>query len=126
VIAGFHPTSPLFPAIRVDRSAPFPAIQKTDVWGPRPIAAIRNATSSPPSTQTLSLGDQPYALVQAPPISIALPVAASDQRADFASEDVDLAVRRGDGRWPELEVERLCVEQLFPVCDAKPIRGRPR
>ena len=55
---------------------------------------------------------------------IDLRVAASDQRVDFAREDVDLAVRHGDGRWPELAVERLCDEQLFPVCSPKLIRGR--
>ena len=44
---------------------------------------------------------------------IDLRVAASDQRVDFAREDVDLAVRHGDGRWPELEVVRLCSERLF-------------
>src|SRR5262244_28881 len=58
--------------------------------------------------------------------SIDLRVSASDQRVDFASEDVDLAVRHGDGRWPELEVGRLCAEQLFPVCSPKLIRGRNR
>jgi LysR family glycine cleavage system transcriptional activator len=57
---------------------------------------------------------------------IDLRVAASDQRIDFAREDVDLAVRHGDGRWPELEVERLCAEQLFPVCSPKLISSRKR
>jgi len=57
---------------------------------------------------------------------IDLRVAASDQRVDFAREDVDLAVRHGDGRWPELEVGRLSAEQLFPVCSPKLIRGRKR
>jgi LysR family glycine cleavage system transcriptional activator len=57
---------------------------------------------------------------------IDLRVAASDQHVDFAREDVDLAVRHGDGRWPDLEVERLCAEQLFPVCSPKLARGRKR
>ena len=57
---------------------------------------------------------------------IDLRVAANDQRVDFAREDVDLAVRHGDGRWPELEVRRLCAEQLFPVCSPKLIRRRNR
>lgn len=55
-----------------------------------------------------------------------LRVAASDQHFDFAREDVDLAVRHGNGRWPELEVARLCTEQLFPVCSPKLTRGRKR
>lgn len=57
---------------------------------------------------------------------IELRVAASDQHVDFVRDDADLAVRHGDGRWPDLEVERLCAEQLFPVCSPKLIRGRKR
>jgi LysR family glycine cleavage system transcriptional activator len=57
---------------------------------------------------------------------IDLRVAASDQHADFAREDVDLAIRHGNGRWPELEVGRLCTEQLFPVCSPTLLRGRNR
>lgn len=55
---------------------------------------------------------------------IDLRVAASDQRVDFAREDIDLAIRHGDGRWPELDVVRLCSERLFPVCNPKLIRNR--
>src|SRR5215469_8137043 len=55
---------------------------------------------------------------------IDLRVSAGDQRVDFAREDVDLAVRHGDGQWPELEVVRLCSERLFPVCSPKLIGGR--
>lgn len=57
---------------------------------------------------------------------IDLRVAANDQRVDFAREDVDLAVRHGDGQWPELEVVRLCSERLFAVCSPKLMRGRNR
>ena len=57
---------------------------------------------------------------------IDLRVAASDQHVDFAREDVDLAVRHGDGKWPELEVVRLCSERLFPVCSPKLTRGLNR
>jgi LysR family glycine cleavage system transcriptional activator len=56
---------------------------------------------------------------------IDLRVAASDQRVDFAREDVDLAIRHGDGQ-PELEVVRLCSERLFPVCGPRLFRGRNR
>ena len=57
---------------------------------------------------------------------IDLRVAASDQRVDFAREDVDLAVRHGNGQWPELDVVRLCDEQLFPVCSPELLRGPNR
>jgi LysR family transcriptional regulator, glycine cleavage system transcriptional activator len=45
---------------------------------------------------------------------------------DFAREDVDLAVRHGDGNWAGLDVVRLCTEQLFPVCSPKLFSGRRR
>jgi LysR family transcriptional regulator, glycine cleavage system transcriptional activator len=50
---------------------------------------------------------------------IDLRVSASMQHVDFAREDVDLAVRHGDGRWPGLHVSRLCAEVLFPVCSPR-------
>ena len=45
---------------------------------------------------------------------------------DFAREDVDLAIRHGDGNWAGLDVVRLCSEQLFPVCSPKLVSGRNR
>src|SRR5262245_52496153 len=50
---------------------------------------------------------------------IDLRVSATLHHVDFAREEVDLAVRHGDGHWAGLHVERLCVEQLFPVCSPK-------
>jgi len=43
-----------------------------------------------------------------------------------AREDVDLAVRHGDGKWPGLDAVRLCSERLFPVCSPKLVAGRRR
>src|SRR5262249_31905928 len=43
-----------------------------------------------------------------------------------AREDVDLAVRHGDGNWAGLDVVRLCSEELFPVCSPKLLSGRNR
>ncbi len=57
---------------------------------------------------------------------IDLRVSAAMHHVDFAREDVDLAVRHGDGSWPGLEVVRLCSEQLFPVCSPKLVSGRNR
>jgi len=47
---------------------------------------------------------------------IDLRLSASLQHVDFAREDIDLAVRHGDGNWPGLHVAWLCSEKLFPVC----------
>ena len=55
---------------------------------------------------------------------IELRISASIQHIDFAREDIDLAVRHGDGNWPGMHVTRLCVEELFPVCSPKLARGR--
>jgi LysR family transcriptional regulator, glycine cleavage system transcriptional activator len=56
--------------------------------------------------------------------AIDLRVLATDHHVDFAREDVDLAVRHGDGNWPGLDVTRLSFERLFPVCSPKLIEGR--
>jgi len=54
---------------------------------------------------------------------IDLRVSATAYHVDFAREDVDLAVRHGDGKWPGLDVVPLCAEQLFPVCSPKLVSG---
>src|SRR5437588_11487857 len=57
---------------------------------------------------------------------IDLRISATDHHVDFAREDVDLAVRHGDGNWPGLETVRLSSEQLFAVCSPKLLTGRRR
>ena len=57
---------------------------------------------------------------------IDLRISATLQHVDFAREDVDLAVRHGDGNWAGLDVVRLCTEQLFAVCSPKLLAGRSR
>src|ERR1700682_1148081 len=58
--------------------------------------------------------------------SIDLRVSATLHHVDFAREDVDLAVRHGDGNWPGLDVARLSAEELFAVCSPKLLAGRHR
>ena len=50
---------------------------------------------------------------------IDLRVSATLHHVDFAREEVDLAVRHGDGNWPGLDTTRLSSEQLFAVCSPK-------
>src|SRR5215813_7641157 len=57
---------------------------------------------------------------------IDLRVSATMHHVDFAREDIDLAVRHGDGNWNGLHVARLCSEELFAVCSPKLLSGRPR
>ena len=55
---------------------------------------------------------------------IELKLAALMHRVDFAREDVDLAIRHGDGQWPELDAVNLCTEELFPVCSPSLMNSR--
>lgn len=57
---------------------------------------------------------------------IDLRVSATMHHVDFAREEVDLAVRHGDGNWPGLDATRLCTERLFAVCSPKLLSGRRR
>jgi LysR family glycine cleavage system transcriptional activator len=45
-------------------------------------------------------------------------------RVDFAREDVDLAIRHGDGQWSELDAVNLSAEELFPVCSPALLTSR--
>jgi LysR family glycine cleavage system transcriptional activator len=57
---------------------------------------------------------------------IDLRVLATMRHVDFARDDVDVAVRHGDGDWPGLDVTRLCSEQLFAICSPQLLTGRNR
>jgi len=46
-------------------------------------------------------------------------VRAGQALADFSSEDVDLAVRYGGGKWPGLVAVQLAHEDVFPVCSPR-------
>ncbi|MCH7888132.1 MAG: transcriptional regulator GcvA [Proteobacteria bacterium] len=50
-------------------------------------------------------------------------VAPSDDLVDFARENVDLAIRYGQGEWPGLRADRLMTEELFPVCSPNLLQG---
>src|SRR5258708_30700191 len=47
---------------------------------------------------------------------IDLRISATVHHIDFAHEDVDVAIRHGDGDLAGLDLVRLCSERLFPVC----------
>jgi LysR family glycine cleavage system transcriptional activator len=54
---------------------------------------------------------------------IELRVFATMQYVDFVREEIDLAVRHGDGTWVGLDAARLCSERLFPVCSPSSFPG---
>ena len=41
---------------------------------------------------------------------------ATAKLADFTTDDVDVAIRYGAGRWPGLRADLLMAEDMFPVC----------
>ena len=55
---------------------------------------------------------------------IELKISATMHHADFAREDVDLAIRHGAGDWVGLDAVNLCSEELFPVCSPALLRSR--
>src|SRR4029077_11167586 len=57
---------------------------------------------------------------------IDLRVSANMHHVDFAREEVDLAVRHGDGNWPGLDAVKLSAEELFTICSPKLLSGRRR
>jgi LysR family glycine cleavage system transcriptional activator len=57
---------------------------------------------------------------------IDLRVSATMHSVDFAREDIDVAVRHGDGNWPGLEATQLCAEQIFAICSPTLLAGRDR
>jgi LysR family glycine cleavage system transcriptional activator len=52
-------------------------------------------------------------------------IAAEDRRADFVTDDVDIAVRLGSGNYPGLHVEAFLQEDIFPVCSPALLQDRP-
>lgn len=55
---------------------------------------------------------------------IDLRISAALHHVDFVREDVDLAIRHGEGAANGLHITRLCTEERFPVCSPKLLRGR--
>jgi LysR family glycine cleavage system transcriptional activator len=51
-------------------------------------------------------------------------VATSERLANFVSDRIDIAIRCGGGKYPDLSAELLMNEDHFPVCSPKLLRGR--
>jgi LysR family transcriptional regulator, glycine cleavage system transcriptional activator len=58
--------------------------------------------------------------------AIDLRISATLHHVDLAREQVDVAIRHGEGDWAGLDMVRLCSERLFPVCSPKLLSGRNR
>ncbi len=50
-------------------------------------------------------------------------ITPSNDIIDFARDDVDVAIRYGEGNWPGLRADRMMTEDIFPVCSPKLLEG---
>jgi LysR family glycine cleavage system transcriptional activator len=50
-------------------------------------------------------------------------IATATRAVDFRREEVDVAIRYGNGRWPGLRAVWLMAEEIFPVCSPALQRG---
>ena len=50
-------------------------------------------------------------------------ISAQDHLVDFSRDNVDMAVRYGNGDWPALDVVPLMPEDVFPVCSPALLDG---
>jgi LysR family glycine cleavage system transcriptional activator len=50
-------------------------------------------------------------------------IATATRVVDFRREEVDLAIRYGNGRWPGLRADWLMAENVFPVCSPTLLGG---
>lgn len=50
-------------------------------------------------------------------------LSTSNAVADFARQDIDVAIRYGSGSWPGLKAQLLLAAELFPVCSPSFGRG---
>jgi LysR family glycine cleavage system transcriptional activator len=50
-------------------------------------------------------------------------ISATSQLTDFAREDVDICIRYGRGVWPDVDIELLMRESMFPVASPRLVEG---
>lgn len=94
--------------------------------------ALRNATWEKSSRITLNLLPSFAQKWLAPRLprfralhpSINLQITTSMAFVDFASEEVDAAVRIGTGSWPRLKADLLIEDEFYPVCAPHLLEGR--
>lgn len=59
--------------------------------------------------------------------SVQLRLVAQDEAGDLRDGDTDLAIRYGEGRWPDGKASLLLTDHVYPVCspDYIALKGRP-
>ncbi|RUU05093.1 LysR family transcriptional regulator [Mesorhizobium sp. USDA-HM6] len=48
--------------------------------------------------------------------NVLLRIDASGRIADLDHSDIDIGIRMGDGKWPDVHAELLLAQEMFPVC----------
>jgi LysR family glycine cleavage system transcriptional activator len=56
---------------------------------------------------------------------IEIRIACSSQLIDFGTQDIDVAIRYGKGKYPGLHADPLMTTEFFPVCSPELAGGRP-
>ncbi len=56
---------------------------------------------------------------------IDLRISANMQHVSFVDDGIDMAIRHGNGDWPDLHVTRLWTEEIFPVCSPTLLANGP-
>jgi LysR family glycine cleavage system transcriptional activator len=56
---------------------------------------------------------------------IDLRISANMHHVTFAGDGIDMAIRHGNGDWPDLDVTRLWTEEIFPVCSPALLANGP-
>lgn len=92
---------------------------------------VKRGTDGNRVTVTTSTGFATYWLLprigefsrQHPEIDIQLLVA--DSYLDFSAQDIDVAIRYGNGDWPNLTAKFLLQEEIYPICSKSYLDGRP-
>ena len=54
-----------------------------------------------------------------------LRISASMQHVTFVDDGIDMAIRHGNGDWPDLHVTQLWTEEIFPVCSPALLANGP-
>ena len=54
-----------------------------------------------------------------------LRISAAMHQVTFVDDGIDMAIRHGDGKWPDLHVTRLWTEEIFPVCSPALLANGP-
>ncbi|MCK0198936.1 transcriptional regulator GcvA [Ancylobacter sp. 6x-1] len=89
-----------------------------------PKAPVVLCVNAPPSIASRWLVPRLKRFMQLQP-QVKVTLLASSDPVDFDRQDIDVAIRWGNGVWPNARVEMLAPDRLFPVCSPALLREGP-